>query len=264
MNKKLPDIKNGFVVFKGSDKIDANIWQARIKSALIEYQDNDKIKDIFYSAQDCLAERMSNNNIFSVKPYIYRTLVSEKGLIIEKRFFPISFNNFLNFKKKLKSNTLFNLHVKKVNITKKKFKAIHDDLISNRNLKDLYLNICFLLNNIKFSLIIPTNYINFSPMNEINSEYIQINQGDFFIKKNSKFLLSYIAFFVSNKNVNFEIISNIPNTKYFHNNKNSKMFKIFFSKLINLIMTIAFPIKLNSYFKKLKPKVISYNFFIYK
>ena len=51
MNNKLPDIKNGFVVIKASDKIDANIWQARIKSALIEYQDDDKIEDIFYSAQ---------------------------------------------------------------------------------------------------------------------------------------------------------------------------------------------------------------------
>ena len=87
MNNKLPDIKNGFVVIKASDKIDANIWQARIKSALIEYQDDDKIEDIFYSAQECLAERMSNNNIFSIKPYIYRPLISEKGLIIEKRFF---------------------------------------------------------------------------------------------------------------------------------------------------------------------------------
>ena len=100
----------------------------------------------------------------------------------------------MNFKKKLKSNTLFNLHVKKESITERKFKDIYDDLICNKNLKDHYLNICFLLNERKYSLIIPTSYINFSPLNKINSEYIQIVQGDFYIKNNSNFYYLILHF----------------------------------------------------------------------
>ena len=261
-SKKLPDIKNGYVVFKKKNFLNNNFRQTSINSALIEYDNNEKIIDIFYTCQECLSEEISRENIFSIKPYIYRPIISEKGYFSAKRFYPIKFKNPFNFTSNFKEveMTYFNLYIEKSTINTFNFENIYKDLSEEKSMRNLFFNLKYKIRERYYSLIIPLNYLNY-PTKKSKEKYIQIIEGNFFIKNNNDLDLSYLAANINKDSIYAEINSNKPSSRFLFHIRKSKP-KIF-KEILNYLLSSIIPIETNIFSRGVKLETISYEFFKY-